>query len=159
VVNQAQAAYDQSQKAIEQAKANLSLIDAQIAKLTVFAPMDGVILTRNVEPGEFVQPGATALTMGDLSNLTITVYVPEDRYGQIKLGQQAEVTVDSFPGETFAAEVIHISDQAEFTPRNVQTVEGRSSTVYAIKLKVTDTEGKLKIGMPADVVFDNFSEN
>jgi HlyD family secretion protein len=154
MVVQAQAAYDQSQKAIEQAKANISLLDAQIAKLTVFAPMDGVILTRNVEPGEFVQPGATALTMADLSNITITVYVPEDRYGQIKLGQQAEVQVDSFPGETFNAEVIHIADQAEFTPRNVQTVEGRSSTVYAIKLKVTNTEGKLKIGMPADVVFE-----
>jgi len=153
MVVQAQAAYDQSQKAIEQAKANISLLDAQIAKLTVFAPMDGVILTRNVEPGEFVQPGATALTMADLSNITITVYVPEDRYGQIKLGQQAEVQVDSFPGETFNAEVIHIADQAEFTPRNVQTVEGRSSTVYAIKLKVINTEGKLKIGMPADVVF------
>ncbi len=153
MVVQAQAAYDQSQKAIEQAKANISLLDAQIAKLTVFAPMDGVILTRNVEPGEFVQPGATALTMADLSNITITVYVPEDRYGQIKLGQQAEFQVDSFPGETFNAEVIHIADQAEFTPRNVQTVEGRSSTVYAIKLKVINTEGKLKIGMPADVVF------
>jgi HlyD family secretion protein len=91
--------------------------------------------------------------MADLNEITITVYVPEDRYGQISLGQQAEVTVDSFPGETFTAEVIHIADEAEFTPRNVQTVEGRSSTVYAIRLKVTDSEGRLKIGMPADVVF------
>jgi HlyD family secretion protein len=116
--------------------------------------MDGVVLVRNVEPGEFVQPGAVALTMADLNNLTITVYVPEDHYGEITLGQQAIVTVDSFAGETFTAEVIHIADQAEFTPRNVQTVEGRSSTVYAIKLKVTDLEGKLKIGMPADVTFE-----
>jgi HlyD family secretion protein len=115
--------------------------------------MVGVILVRNVEPGEFVQPGAVALTMANLSELTITVYVPEDQYGKISLGQQATVTVDSFPGESFTAEVIHIASQAEFTPRNVQTVEGRSSTVYAIKLKVIDTEGKLKIGMPADVVF------
>jgi HlyD family secretion protein len=91
--------------------------------------------------------------MADLNNITITVYVPEDRYGQIKLGQQASVAVDSFPGETFPAEVIHIADQAEFTPRNVQTVEGRSATVYAIKLKVSNSEGKLKIGMPADVEF------
>ncbi len=91
--------------------------------------------------------------MADLSEITITVYVPEDRYGQIRLGQLAQVSVDSFPGETFNAEVIHIADEAEFTPRNVQTVEGRSSTVYAIKLKVTDSESKLKIGMPADVVF------
>ena len=112
-----------------------------------------MILTRNVEPGEFVQPGAVTFAMADLENITITVYVPEDRYGQISLGQQAQVTVDSFPSETFHAEVIHIADQAEFTPRNVQTVEGRSSTVYAIKLKVNNRDGKLKIGMPADVEF------
>jgi len=154
-LEQAKAAAEQANVAVSQAQANLDLIDAQIAKLIVYAPMDGVVLTRNVEPGEFVQPGASALSLGDLTGLTITVYVPEDRYGQIRLGQQAEVTVDSFPGETFTAEVIHIADEAEFTPRNVQTVEGRSSTVYAIKLRVTDSEGKLKIGMPADVAFGN----
>lgn len=153
VVDQAQAAVDQAQKAVQQAQANLDLLDAQIAKLVIYAPLDGEILTRNVEPGEFVQPGAVTFAMADLNNMTITVYVPEDRYGQISLGQAAQVSVDSFPNETFRAEVIHIADQAEFTPRNVQTVEGRSSTVYAIKLKVTDSEGKLKIGMPADVIF------
>lgn len=152
-VDQAQAAVDQAQKAVQQAQANLDLLDAQIAKLVTYAPLDSIILTRNVEPGEYVQPGAVAFAMADLNNITITVYVPEDRYGQISLGQQAQVTVDSFPGEIFTAEVVHIADQAEFTPRNVQTVEGRSSTVFAIELKVTDSEGKLKIGMPADVVF------
>lgn len=153
VVDQAQIAVDQAQKGVDQAQASLDLLDAQIEKLVVYAPMDGVILTRNVEPGEFVQPGATTFAMADLSNITITVYVPEDRYGQINLGQQAVVTVDSFPGESFNAEVIHIADQAEYTPRNVQTVEGRSSTVYAIKLNVSNSDGKLKIGMPADVEF------
>jgi len=152
-LEQSKTALNQAESAIQQAEANLSLLDTQIAKLMISAPMDGVILTRNVEPGEFVQPGSVAFAMGDLNNITITVYVPEDRYGEISLGQQAAVTVDSFPGESFTAEVIHIADQAEFTPRNVQTVEGRSSTVYAIKLKVIDSEGKLKIGMPADVAF------
>lgn len=146
-------ALEQAKSALAQAESNLALIDAQMTKLTIYAPMDGVILVRNVEPGEFVQPGASAFSTADLNNITITVYVPEDRYGEISLGQQAEVTVDSFPGVTFTAEVTHIADQAEFTPRNVQTVEGRSSTVYAIKLKVTNSDGKLKIGMPADVVF------
>jgi HlyD family secretion protein len=146
-------ALDQAKAALAQAQSNLALIDTQMTKLTVYAPMEGMVLVRNVEPGEFVQPGATALTMADLSNITITVFVPEDRYGVISLGQQAEVAVDSFLGVTFAAEVTHIADQAEFTPRNIQTVEGRSSTVYAIKLIVTDTGGKLKIGMPADVTF------
>jgi multidrug resistance efflux pump len=153
MVDQAKASFDQAQKAVEQAKANVALIDTQLAKITVTAPMDGILLTRNAEPGEFVQPGAVAFALADLNDITITVYVPEDRYGQIYLGQQADVTVDSFPGETFTAEVIHIADQAEFTPRNIQTVEGRSSTVYAIKLSVTNSNGKLKIGMPADVVF------
>ncbi len=152
-LDQAKAAMEQAQAAVNTAQANLDLIDTQIAKLTVNAPMDGVILTRNVEPGEFVQPGSVAFAMANLNELTITVYIPEDQYGNISIGQQAAVTVDSFPGETFTAEVIHIADQAEFTPRNVQTVEGRSSTVYAVKLKVTDNDGKLKIGMPADVVF------
>lgn len=152
-LEQAKAGLQQVETAVRQAEANLSLLKTQIEKLTVYAPMDGVVLTRNVEPGEFVQPGAVTFAIADLSDMTITVYIPEDRYGEIYLGQQAEVSVDSFPGETFDAEVIHIGDQAEFTPRNVQTVEGRSSTVYAIKLKVDDRDGKLKIGMPADVTF------
>ncbi len=144
---------DRAKSALAQAEASLALIDTQIAKLEVHAPMDGVILTRNVEPGEFVQPGAAALTIGDLSDLTITVYVPENRYGEISLGQTVEVTVDSFPGITFTATVIQIANKAEFTPRNVQTVEGRSATMFAIKLSVQDAEGRLKPGMPADVVF------
>jgi HlyD family secretion protein len=145
---------DKAKSALSQAEASLALVEAQIAKLTVYAPLDGVILTRNVEPGEFVQPGAIAMTMADLSDLTITVYIPEDRYGAISLGQTAEVKVDSFPDMTFTATVTHIADQAEFTPRNVQTVEGRSATLYAIKLTVQNPEGKLKIGMPADVTFE-----
>ena len=94
---------DQAQKAVEQAQANLDLFDTQIAKLTVYAPADGTVLTRNVEPGEFVQPGSTVFTLADLENLTITVYVPEDRYGEISLGLQAEVNVESFPGEAFSS--------------------------------------------------------
>ena len=153
VLEQAQSAVEQSQKSAQQAQANLNLLDTQVSKLTIYAPMDGVVLARNVDPGEFVQPGGAALTMADFNELTITVYVPEDRYGEIHLGQTVDVTVDSFPGETFTATVSYISDQAEFTPRNVQTVAGRSATVYAVKLKVSDPNGKLKLGMPADVVF------
>jgi HlyD family secretion protein len=149
----AKSALEQAKTALTQAEASLALLDAQISKLALSAPMNGVVLTRSVEAGEFVQPGATAFVLGELNNLTITVYVPENRYGEVSLGQQAELTVDSFPGLTFTAEVIQIADKAEFTPRNVQTVEGRSSTVYAIKLKVNDPDSKLKIGMPADVVF------
>ncbi len=144
---------NQAKTNVEQAESSLSLIEAQMSKLNIVAPMDGIILTRNVESGEFIQTGGTALTMADLNQITITVYVPENLYGKISLGQNASVSVDSFPDETFNATVIWISNQAEFTPRNVQTVEGRSATYYAIKLSVENVDGKLKIGMPADVVF------
>jgi multidrug efflux pump subunit AcrA (membrane-fusion protein) len=152
-LEQAQSAADQAQKSVQQTKANLDLLDTQISKLNIYAPMDGVVLARNVDPGEFVQPGGAAITMANLNELTITVYIPEDRYGEISIGQEVQVTVDSFPGKTFTAVVTYISDQAEFTPRNVQTVQGRSATVYAVKLKVSDPEHNLKLGMPADVVF------
>jgi len=152
-LDQAKAAAEQAHTAISQAEANVAFLDTQMAKLSVYAPASGTILTRNVEPGEFVQPGATVFTLANLEQLTITVYIPEDRYGEISLGQQAEVRVDTFPGETFTAQVTFISDTAEYTPRNVQTVEGRSATVYAIKIKVDDPNGKLKPGMPADVIF------
>lgn len=154
-VEQAEAALSQARAAVGQAEANLKVIETQIAKLTLTAPADGVILTRSVQPGEVLSPGAVALTLANLSDLTLTVYIPEDRYGEVTLGQTVRVTVDSFPGETFRAVVVHISDRAEFTPRNVQTVEGRKTTVFAIKLRLEDPAGKLKTGMPADVAFSN----
>lgn len=153
-LDQAKTAAAQAQKAIEQAQAQIDLLDAQIAKLKVVAPSSGTVLTRNIEPGEFVQAGAAALVIGNLDELTITVYMPDSKYGQISLGSEALVSVDSFPGKTYQAKVTHIADQFEFTPRNVQTVEGRSNTVYAIRLTVTDEDkADLKPGMPADVVF------
>jgi len=152
-VEQAEAAVAQAQSAVNQAEANMAVIDAQMAKLSVTTLADGIVLTRSVEPGEVVNPGSVVLTLADLADLTLTVYVPEDRYGEVKLGQTVTVTVDSFAGQTFSATVIHIAGQAEFTPRNVQTVEGRKTTVFAIKLMLDDPEGKLKPGMPADVTF------
>lgn len=149
----AAAALDQTEAAAVQAEAGLALLEAQVARLTVTAPSDGTVLTRAVQPGEVVSPGAAVLTLARLDDLTITVYVPEDRYGELSLGQSAALSVDSFPGETFEAVVVHIAGQAEFTPRNVQTVEGRKTTVFAVRLQVRDPGGKLKPGMPADVTF------
>jgi multidrug resistance efflux pump len=151
---QAESKLAQAQAAVDQAQAQIDLIDVQIEKLTVYAAVSGVVLSRSIEAGEVVSVGSAAMTIGQLDQLSITVYVPEDRYGEILLGQGAEVTVDSFPNQTFQATVVRIADQAEFTPRNVQTDEGRRTTVFAVKLMVEDPAGKLKPGMPADVVFD-----
>ncbi|MEA3439311.1 MAG: efflux RND transporter periplasmic adaptor subunit [Chloroflexota bacterium] len=142
-----------AQAQVDTAQAASKVIEAQLDKLVLTSPIDGIVLVRTVEPGEVVQPGASLMTLALLDELTITVYVPEDRYGLIRVGQTASVTVDSFPGETFTATVTYIANQAEFTPRNVQTAEGRTTTVFAVKLAVNDKLDKLKPGMPADVVF------
>jgi HlyD family secretion protein len=149
----AQSRVTQAQKAIDQAQAAINLIDIQLGKLLVTAPLDGVVLARSIELGEVVMAGASVLTLGELNQLTITVYIPENRYGEIKLGDSARVSVDSFPNQTFDAAVTRIADQAEFTPRNVQTSEGRQTTVFAVKLSVQNPAGLLKPGMPADVTF------
>ena len=133
--------------------AEIEAIDLQLEKLTVSAPQEGVVLSLNLNAGEVLQLGSTALTLGRLDSLHITVYMPEDRYGQLRLGAQAEVSVDSFPGEWFSASITRIASQAEFTPRNVQTEEGRRTTVFAVELAVSDPSGRLKPGMPADVHF------
>lgn len=152
-VNQAQAAVDQANAALEQAKAASAVFEVQLAKTVLSAPISGTILTRNVEPGEMASPGGTLLVIGELATVNLTVYIPEDRYGEVMLGQQVSISVDSFPGETFTGAVTHIADQAEFTPRNVQSVDGRLTTVYAVEIEVPNPDLKLKPGMPADAVF------
>jgi len=154
-VSQAEAAVDQAQANLNQAQAALEVIDVQLEKYTVLAPISGVVLSLNVEVGEIVTPGSTALVIGNLDPVNLTVYVPEDSYGNVYLGQNVEVTVDSFPGEKFLGKIMHIADKAEFTPRNVQTEEGRRSTVYGVDIVVPNPNQKLKPGMPADVTFIN----
>jgi len=128
------------------------------ARERIRTPIDGVVLYRSVEPGEFAAPGAPLITVADLDHLTVTVYVPEDRYGRIALGAIYPITVDSFPGEVFTGTVRHIADHAEFTPRNVQTTDSRKTTVFAVKLDLASGAGKLKPGMPADVNFGDLSD-
>ncbi|MBN2549580.1 MAG: HlyD family efflux transporter periplasmic adaptor subunit [Anaerolineales bacterium] len=159
-VQAARSALAQAQKAIPQAEANLAqaqaalkLVELQLARCQVKAPVAGVVLSLNVEAGELLSAGGVALTLGQLDDVSLTVYVPEDQYGQIKLGQQVTVRVDSYPEAAYSGQVEYISDQAEFTPRNVQTVEGRKSTVFAVKISLPNADLSLKPGMPADVDF------
>jgi multidrug resistance efflux pump len=138
---------------VQAAEANLFALQLQEEKLSIEAPISGVILFRNAEPGEVVAPSTTLLTIVSLDKITVTVYIPEDQYGQINLGDIASVTTDSFPNLSFDAIVIHIADEAEYTPRNVQTEEERRNTVFAIKLTLADNNQQIKPGMPVDVVF------
>lgn len=120
----------------------------------VHAPFNGVVLYRAIEPGEVASPATPLITVADLEELTLTVYIAEDRYGLLKLGQEYPVTVDSYPSQVFTGAISYIADQAEFTPRNVQTTDNRKTTVFGVKLDLLPSDGKLKPGMPADVHFD-----
>jgi HlyD family secretion protein len=148
-----QAQIDATQAQMDVVLAQIDGLQAQIAKLTLKSPIAGTVLNRAIEPGEVVLPGASLLIIGDTVNLYMTVYIPEDRYGEVKVGQSVQVSVDSFRGQKFMATVKRIANQAEFTPRNVQTAEGRATTVFAVRLDVVNPDGKLKPGMPADVSF------
>jgi HlyD family secretion protein len=144
-VQQAQDGLNQAQAGVSQAQAQVDLIDAQLAQLNVPAPVDGVVL----------QAGMTALVIGEVSQLKVTVYLAEDKYGQVHLGDHASLKVDSYPNESFDAVVTRIADQAEYTPNNVQTKEQRQTTVYAVELSISNPQGKLIPGMPVDVSFSN----
>ncbi len=153
MVQAADAGVQQAEAALAQAQAALALIDIQLEKTIIKSPTDGIVLTRNLDEGEMLAPGSVALIIGQLQEVSLTVYIPETEYGKIKLGDSVSISVDSFPGESFSGTVTYISDQAEFTPRNVQTVDGRKTTVFAVKITVPNTNLELKPGMPADVIF------
>jgi len=152
-VKQAEAAVGQAEAALEQARSAAKVVENQLEKTVIHAPVSGIILVRNAETGETVSPGSTLLVIGQLEEVELIVYIPETEYGRVNIGDQVTIVTDSFPGESFTGTVVYISDQAEFTPRNVQTVEGRRATVYAVKLSVPNPDLKLKPGMPADVTF------
>lgn len=152
-LSSAEAQVEQALAGQQQAQAALALLDLQLKKMEVVAPVDGVVMARNVQVGELAGAGMTVMTIGQLDQVRLTVYVPEDAYGRVEIGQSVRVTVDSFPERVFNGTVLRVADEAEFTPRNVQTVEGRKATVYAVEIVIANPDGALKPGMPADVDF------
>jgi HlyD family secretion protein len=142
----------------DRVQAGQNLVDiyssASNANEEITSPIDGIVQLRLIEPGELTAAGSNLIVLANTDNLTLKVYVAEDRYGQIILGRTYPVTVDAFPGQTFTGRVSHIADQPAFTTRNVQTVEKRKTTMYAITLSLTSANGKLKPGMPAEVLFE-----
>jgi HlyD family secretion protein len=137
---------------VEMARAAVETLRVQAEKYTLTAPISGLVLERPVQVGEVAMPGAPQMTLGDLDNLTLTVYVAEDQLGQVGLGQPVSVTVDAYPGRAFMGTVTFIASQAEFTPKNVQTKEERVSMVFAVKVRLPNPDHALKPGMPADAV-------
>ncbi|MDY7039376.1 MAG: efflux RND transporter periplasmic adaptor subunit [Chloroflexota bacterium] len=137
---------------VRQKQASLHTLDVQLEKTFIKSPINGVVSSRALHTGEIAMPGATLMTIANLDEVTLTIYVPENRINLVALGQKVSVEVDSFPGEPFNGEVTYIARQAEFTPRNVQTKEERVNMVFAVKVRIPNTDHRLKPGMPADAV-------
>jgi HlyD family secretion protein len=135
---------------VEQARAALDKLRVLQDKLTIVAPVGGLVLERSIHRGELAASGATLLTLGDLDEVTLTVYVPEDRLGYVQIGQEVEVRVDSFPERPFLGTVVAIAQEAEFTPSNVQTQEERVNMVFAVDVEIANPDHALKPGLPAD---------
>lgn len=143
---------------VEQAQTIVDALETQRDMLEIRSPLDGTVVSIVSHPGEVAAQGATLLTIADLNRISLDVYVAENQIGRVQLGQAVEVSVDSFPDRVFKGEIVHISDSAEFTPRNVATQEERVNLVFAIKIRVENESGDLKPGMPADVYFSEVAQ-
>ncbi len=140
---------------LAQAEAALAQIDAALEFAVIRAPFDGVVTVRHREPGEAVAPGTPVVTLMNPDDRWVRIFVPADRVGRLTLGQPAVITGDAYPGRTYEGEVVFISDEAEFTPRNVQTPEERVKLVHRVKVRITGDPGfDLKPGLAADVRLD-----
>lgn len=137
---------------VAQATAAVRALDATLERTVIRAPIDGIVTTRHAEPGEILAPGAPVVTLTDLADRWVRIYVPEHRIGAVRLGMRATLTADTYGDRSYPGEVSFISDVAEFTPKSVQTTEERVKLVYAVKVRITGDPGfDLKPGMPADV--------
>ena len=135
---------------VEASRGGLRKIEADIADLTIRAPIAGTILTRSAEPGRVIQPGQTIFTMVDLTKLYLRGFVPEGGVGKIKVGQKAQVFLDSNPNEPVSAEVIRVDPEVMFTPENTYFKQDRVKQVLGLKLGLRGAYGFAKPGMPAD---------
>lgn len=137
---------------VAQAEAALATLDVLAAKLNLTSPITGTVTMQAIRSGEVVQPGVALFTVTDLRRVTLTIYVPTAQIGRVTPGGTAEVMVDAYPGRVFTGRIVRIADQAEFTPKNVQTQEERAQTVFAVKIELENEAGLLRPGMPADAM-------
>jgi HlyD family secretion protein len=141
---------DQARATLEQAKQALGLAETRLQYATLLSPITGMVLSENVEPGEFVSPGTPIISAGDISQLYLRAYINETDLGRVKVGQKVRVTTDTFPGKNYEGKISFIAPQAEFTPKNIQTQKERVKLVYRIKVDIPNPNMELKPGMPAD---------
>jgi len=136
---------------LKQAQAAVKLAQVQLGYTVITAPRAGTIVSVTTNAGQNAGPGKTLLTMIDPSDLFVRVFVPEPDFGKVRSGQSATLVTDA--GKSFQGTVSFLASQSEFTPNNVQTKDQRVKLVYEVRVRVSDTSGTLKAGMPVDVTF------
>lgn len=136
---------------IAQAKAQYEFDEARYRERQVISPAASTIEVMNIRPGDLIAPNVPIVTLLERDQLYIRIYVPETEIGRAKVGQKASITLDALPGQTFEGEVSQINQQSEFLPRNVQTREERVHQMVGVKIRMHDSEGKIRSGMAADV--------
>ena len=146
-IDQARAKVGTAEEAVKQARQQLSYTDLP-------APVDGIVLGTSAEIGEYLNPAAPVLTIGQTARPWLRAYINETDLGRVKLNQHVTVTTDSYPERTYTGRISFIKSEAEFTPKSVQTFEERVKLMYRIKIDLDNPAGELKPGMPADAVID-----
>lgn len=139
-------------------RARLQILDHQIEKGTVRAPISGTVIETYAERGEQIAIMRPILKIADLSDVTVKIYISEPDLGCVILGGRAKIQPGSHSGTWFEGSVAWVSDEAEFTPKNVQTRDARADLVYAVKISLINEQGIFKIGMPVDVRLEGFPE-
>ncbi len=135
---------------ISAARASLNQTSIQLDYTRLISPTDGVITSRNIEPGETVTPGREVITVSDLSRVDLKIFVDETEIGKVKPEQKVDVKIDTFPDKTYTGTVSFISPEGEFTPKIIQTKKERVKLVYLVKVSIANPDFQLKAGMPAD---------
>ena len=135
---------------IKNSEATLRLYNTQLAKTRLYSLANGIVISRNSELGEVVSPGSPVITIADLDNIWLKIYIETAEIGKIKLGQKVKIKTDSFPDKFYEGTIAFISAEAEFTPKMIQTQKERVKQVYRTKIKIRNMNQELKPGMPAD---------
>ena len=141
-------AVDRSQ--VREARQELDMARIRLGYTVLRAPFNGVVLVRQAELGEVVSPGTPIITLANLRDIWLRVYVPETDLGKICWGQPADIRTDTFPGKLYHGRIAVIASDAEFTPKSVQTEEERVTLVYEVRIDIDNPDEELKPGMPAD---------
>lgn len=139
-----------AQALVRSVRSALNLSEIQLSYAELRSPFDGLVTSRNVEPGEVVSPGREVLSIADLTRVDLKIFVGETEIGKVKHGQSVDVKTDTFPDKTYPGTVAFISPEAEFTPKIIQTHKERVKLVYLVKVSIPNPDRELKPGMPAD---------